>query len=837
VTAELIAGPRAAARPATLVAEAAALRAQFPPRVVPASWETTRADRDTVLARLLAPPFPLASATGQRQRRFGLIRILDWLQAQPGQTWQERWAACGADTGGRAARDWREGPLTWLRQAGQVAPGNTSAHKTLGAGLLQLICGDVIRPGIRWLLTATVPHNLAAEMARVRDPDGFAALRAAGQDAVVGEVIARCALTRIAFILAAKGGNVAGITVGDCLELLQASATDCDQYGGSGKGPYFYQLLHTAGVLPAGSPPTVRLFSSMYHGQLAPDQLIDRYRLSCRPIRDLLVDYLRERQPSLDYNSLAGLACDLGRLFWKDLEDHHPGISSLSLPAGMAAAWKQRIRTKPGRTAGIARTEPRSDVASCLNAVRAFYLDIAQWAAEDPARWGQWAAPCPVRASDVQSRKERSHRKSRMDQRTRERLPAVPALTAAAARARSDAAALLHAARAARPGQQFTAAGQTLCLVPLTKPSQRTWAEDSTGARRDLAREEDNAFWSWAAVEVLRHTGCRAEELTELSHHSLVQYRLPSTGELIPLLHIAPSKTDQERLLVISPELADVLACIVQRIREPAGAVPLVMAYDTGERVWNPPMPLLFQHRVGLENRPFGIAAVGRLVDTALAASGLTDRSGKPLLFVPHDFRRIFATDAILNGMPPHITQLLLGHKDINVTMGYKAVYPEEAISGHRAFITRRRQLRPAEEYRTPTDDEWDEFLGHFQRRRVALGECGHAYGTGCIHEHSCIRCPLLRVDPAQRARLDGIRSNLKARIGEARDHGWAGEVEGLKVSLAAAEAKLSQLDARRARRAEAVSLGMPSYRDISGHTAAIPSPRQPGQQAQDCPN
>jgi hypothetical protein len=44
--------------------------------------------------------------------------------------------------------------------------------------------------------------------------------------------------------------------------------------------------------------------------------------------------------------------------------------------------------------------------------------------------------------------------------------------------------------------------------------------------------EEDLAFWAWAAVEVLRLTGVRVEELLEISHHSLVQYRLPGTGEL-----------------------------------------------------------------------------------------------------------------------------------------------------------------------------------------------------------------------------------------------------------------------------------------------------------------
>ena len=117
------------------------------------------------------------------------------------------------------------------------------------------------------------------------------------------------------------------------------------------------------------------------------------------------------------------------------------------------------------------------------------------------------------------------------------------------------------------------------------------------------------------------------------------------------------------------------------------------------------------------------VHAIRELLSDALAGTGITDASGKPLRFVPHDFRRIFITDAIMHGMPPHIAQLIAGHRDISITMGYKAVYPEEVINAHRAFITRRRALRPAEEYRTPTEEEWDEFLGHFERRKVALGD------------------------------------------------------------------------------------------------------------------
>ncbi len=37
--------------------------------------------------------------------------------------------------------------------------------------------------------------------------------------------------------------------------------------------------------------------------------------------------------------------------------------------------------------------ERRADGKGVLAAVRAFYLDIAQWAMEDPGRWGPWAAP------------------------------------------------------------------------------------------------------------------------------------------------------------------------------------------------------------------------------------------------------------------------------------------------------------------------------------------------------------------------------------------------------------------------------------------------------------
>ena len=401
-----------------------------------------------------------------------------------------------------------------------------------------------------------------------------------------------------------------------------------------------------------------------------------------------------------------------------------------------------------------------------------------------------------------------------MDARTRERLPVLPVVIRCVDQRRTTSRALLEAGRHAKPGEAFTAAGTSLVrsVVGLRADPTKLWAHDpATGKRRDLSREEDHAFWAWAIVEVLRATGIRVEELLELSHHSLVQYRLPTTGELVPLLQIVPSKTDAERLLVVSPELAEVLSTIIRRIRGHSAAVPPVAAYDGRERLWSTPTPLLFQRRIGTENRAISVGSVATLLTDALTHTGMLDPlDGQPLHYTPHDFRRMFITDAILNGLPPHIAQVIAGHRDITVTLGYKAVYPEEAIQSHLAFLARRRALRPSEEYHAPSDEEWQQFLGHFERRKVSTGTCARAFGTPCIHEHACIRCPMLWPDPQQRPRLVEIRDNLADRISEADREAWLGEIEGLQVSLAGAEDKLAQLD-RRATRSTATELGMPT--------------------------
>lgn len=134
----------------------------------------------------------------------------------------------------------------------------------------------------------------------------------------------------------------------------------------------------------------------------------------------------------------------------------------------------------------------------------------------------------------------------------------------------------------------------------------------------------------------------------------------------------------------------------------------------------------------------------------------------------------------------------------------------QAALEQQRHRKTTAPQRAPSEEYRDPTDEEWEEFLGHFERRKVSIGTCGRTFATKCIHEHACVRCSLRWPDSTQRSRLAEIRDNLQARIIEAKREGWLGEVEGLQTSLAGADGKIAQIDRRSPGQAD---LGMPVAR------------------------
>ena len=456
-------------------------RARYPARPVVTDWPATCADRDEVDRIVVTAAAVLPSERVREARRWGLPLLLDWLADQPGDTWQQRWLASGADA---AREDWARGPEQWLRRHGKFSENRL---RLMTSSLLVVVGADLVRPSLEWLLTGGKKRKLVRNMVHGRNGAGFDRLRRlCEQDPAIRPDALKDIMFRSAVIVAAKGGALADITVGDVLEILEAEYV---VRGRADSASATFRVLREAGVFGADTP-TLQEIRSL--GQRSVDELVDRYLIACRPIRDLLVAYLAERQPAIDYTTLVGLAYHLVRCFWFDLEQHHPGIDSLRLPREVAGAWKRRLRTK---TTLSIRDGERVEVESermgyldTLATVRAFYLDLAEWGLDDPVRWGIWVAPCPISQEDLVRKKFVRRRKARMDSRTRERLPVLPVLVEAVDRWRRESQQVLEAGQRTSPGKHFTAAGKTLTRIDRpTAATDNVWLADPF--RTDCSRE------------------------------------------------------------------------------------------------------------------------------------------------------------------------------------------------------------------------------------------------------------------------------------------------------------------------------------------------------------
>ena len=738
-------------------------------------------------AELTRLAWDLPAGSQERERRFmrrcGADRLLAWLETWPGTTWQERWEASASETAGGG---WVQAPVRFARE---LKPGlrDGGARSSITSGMSALLCLGVLRPGYVWMFAARIKETYQY-VRQLTDPEFFT------------EAVARCRagtqLSREQNLLRALN-HISRLIIGTGRGPRELTAQDVAAYHAAllDGGPQpaaitlTWDILLDMGVITAAEHGQLR--NPQRKGRQPVEDLVDQYQLACRPVRDILVRYLKDRAAAIDYSSLLSLTQTLASAFWKDLETHNLGISSLRLPPDAAQGWKDRLAAS------------RSDPYKVLFNVRAFYLDLPHKALEDPW-WAPWAAPSPVTEDDIRGfRKYQRHRTARIHQRTRTLAPVLPQLVSSVEDHLRGIEQLHAAASNAAIGEVFTTGEDKYERI---QAASDKFPEKYRGARRlrvrrvadgqalDLTKEEDRAFWTWAVVETLRLTGVRLEELLEITHLALVTHTLPETGEVIPLLQIAPSKTDAERLLLVPPELAHVLAQIIARVRGGSQHVPLVARYDHYERTTGAPLPHLFQRQWGPTRQMISPKLVKELLNQALERAGLTGMDGTPLHYTPHDFRRIFASEAVSGGLPVHIAAKLLGHHDLATTQRYVAVYHDDVLRHYAAFIARRRAGRPGEEYREPTESEWAEFEQHFTRRKVELGSCARPYGTPCRHEHACIRCPMLRIDPQQGVRLAEIITSLHERIREATERGWLGEIEGLQVSLDAARQKMDQI-------------------------------------------
>ena len=568
-------------------------------------------------------------------------------------------------------------------------------------------------------------------------------------------------------------------------------------------------MLLLDGRFPTRTPPTLR--AALRAPQMTPAHLVEQAHIGNGDIAAMFIDYVTRRSHDVDYSTLQTLTTSLCQLFWRGIEDINPHQVDLVLAEDVYQQWRQRIEQRLDGGKRLASS-------AVLTTVRAFYIDIQGWAAEDPATWARWVAPSPVSARDMKVRaKHRRRTKERMDNRTRVLQPLLPTLIAGAEREYTHARALLAAAGHAGK-DDLVAVDSKIYRRLFTAGDQRQEelhgyanirVEDTaTGVVVNVTKTEHASFWLWAIIETLRQTGVRIEELLELTHLSIRQYLRPN-GEVIALLVIAPSKTDRERVIPVSAELFHVLACVLRRLTSDRAAVPLATYYDKQERHTSEPAPYLFQNRIGQRLEVISQSAVRSQLTRLCQRLAPQHPALAGIGFTPHDFRRLFATDLINHGLPIHIGAALLGHLSIQTTHGYVAVFNEDLVRHYQTHLAERRTQRPQSEYRPTTEKEWHEFEQHFDKRKVELGQCGRPYGTTCQHEHACIRCPMLRIDPTMAGRLEEIRADLITRRDRADQEGWLGEIEGIDLTLQFVSDKMRE--AQRATSYTTVNLGMPT--------------------------
>ncbi|MFE7035317.1 tyrosine-type recombinase/integrase [Streptomyces sp. NPDC057621] len=727
--------------------------------------------------------------------------LLEYLLTFPGETWQQRWDVS---------------PLGRGEVDAEAVASRRTTGRSIVPGIRALYCLRVIRPTLLALRRNPLPNFGPTFIAAQEDPllDTFAEHVRVHQ---IRHVHRRDAINEVCMVLASQDVALSDVTPAALLHfahenrkarcILRPGSQASNRLAGRG----IWNVLHAMGHFPPSTPESMRAAS--LRGQLSVEELVDQYEITNQAVRGLLIDYLARRKADTDYSTLKDLACKLTRHFWRNIEKINPDQKDLRISPETYTAWRQVITIKDDG-------KPRVGQDSIVIALRSFYYDLHTWAAEEPERWAVWVAPCPVPPSELRGLGARRRRiNERSADRTRQRQPLLPLLVNHVETRYDRARLLLEQADKTADGEAFTHEGIEYRRIRTEADRKLLRHGDAVPTRVQqvdsgriihIGTEEEGAFWEWAAVETLRHSGVRIEELCELTHLSIRQYQR-ANGEVIALLVIAPSKTDRERVIPMSAELFHVIASIVRRHTRTGRPIPLVSRFDYHDKVWSAPMPFLFQRQNGTTPMVFSTATIQVMLGRICDQLAKIHQEFRGLKFTPHDFRRIFATELVNSGLPIHIGAALMGHLDVQTTRGYVAVFDEDVIRHYQEFIHHRREVRPEGEYRDTTDQEWDEFEDHFDRRKVELGSCGRPYGTPCQHEHACIRCPMLHINPKMLGRLEELEADLLARLQQAEGENWLGEVEGINLTLTFLRGKREETQ-RRAQR-PTVELGIPARR------------------------
>lgn len=432
-----------------------------------------------------------------------------------------------------------------------------------------------------------------------------------------------------------------------------------------------------------------------------------------REVTLLYIQHYRVRV-SARYSTLRAKIQQLAR-FWIFIDEAYPTLRSSAdirpeharafIPFREARAATGARRSVTGECDG--RTTANHDLAT----IRTFFTDIARWSLEEGTPFRKHVPPAPpLSFRDTQSSElTRAYRirEAAITRRVIDLEREMPRIRALASNAWGKA-----------------------CETRAASPDSRT-----------AARAENNAFWDWAVLELLVQSGLRIEEACNLTTFDILRRRDPN-GRTYFLLHVGPSKFDRARLIPIGDALGKVLSEIIRHVKRFYGLnhVPPVDNFDFYERRPLPRAPYLLLGR----SRPsmIGRTTIREMLAGISRRAGARTHDGQPLLVHPHDCRRVFASEHLNNGTPPHVLRALLGHERLDTVMIYAKLYPGTPVDAYRRHVRGLYQSVHGDDVlRAPTAEEWEALAPSCDLRDMGAHLCALPAGEHCPKGLVCLGC------------------------------------------------------------------------------------------------
>lgn len=109
-----------------------------------------------------------------------------------------------------------------------------------------------------------------------------------------------------------------------------------------------------------------------------------------------------------------------------------------------------------------------------------------------------------------------------------------------------------------------------------------------------------------------------------------------------------------------------------------SGSVPVCDHWDHNEKRPRPPVRYLIQ---GIRHpSTAGIQTIRTRIREISITAEARRSDAFPLVLLPHDRRRLFASEHLNNNTPVHVIQALLGHGSSHTVMIHARLYPSQLI-------------------------------------------------------------------------------------------------------------------------------------------------------------